>query len=280
MKTDKEMKTKEITIEQFEKALPVATSKDEYVFEMCEDAIEVEQERLEGALIGEVGIEAYNESETLQNNFAAVVCCTAFLSRMRSLDVVLTSTGFGVVSTQDTAPASQERVNNVEREIRNERLRRLNACIRALKEVPGWGESESGMCYIPHICWHSYLMQNFMGFNEHSEEKWWAVQPQIREAVEQLRQLISPELMDKMRDMEAAPQDSDSDYFKLALKCKVAVAYYAIKDMTTWKSRCRGILDYVEKHLNDFPEYRDSETYVAHHTKGYQNDKEAKMFVF
>lgn len=274
------MKTKEITIEQFEKFVPVAMSKDDYIFEACKDAIEVEQERLEGALIGEVGIEAYNESETLQNNFAAVVCCTAFLSRMRSLDVVLTSTGFGVVSTQDTAPASQERVNNVEREIRNERLRRLNACISSLENVPGWGESECGHIYIPHICWNSYTMLHYMGVTEHVEDKWWSVQPQIREALEELRRLISPELMDKLRDMEAAPRVPSSDYYILSMRCKIAVAYYAIKDMPAWKQRSRDILDYVEKNLDSFPEYRDSETYEAHHTPLYQNDKESKMYVF
>lgn len=274
------MKTKEITIEQFEKALPVATSKDEYVFEMCEDAIEFRQELLEDSLLGDLGVDAYEFSDTLERDFVALVCCSAFLDRMRSLDVVLTSTGFGVVSTQDTAPASQERVNNVEKEIRNERMRRLDACIRTLKNVAGWGVSECGMCHIPHICWNYYSMLSFMGVDEKTEQKWWSVQPRIREAVDELRKLLSPELMDKMRDEEAAPRIQNSVYSALALKCKVAVSYYVIKDMTAWKSKSRELLDIVEKKIDQFPEYRDSETYVAHHTKGYQNDKEAKMFVF
>lgn len=274
------MKTKEITIEQFEKFVPVAMSKDDYIFEACKDAIEMEQEDLEVSLLGDLGIDAYENSDTLERNFVALVCCTAFLDRMRSLDVVLTSTGFGVVSTQDTAPASQERVNNVEREIRNERMRRLNACIRILKNVAGWGTSECGMCHIPHICWDYYWMMSFMGVEEKTEQKWWSVQPQIREAVDELRKLLSHELMDKLRDEEAAPRIQNSIYSDLALKCKVAVSYYVIKDMPAWKQRSRDILDYVEKNLDSFPEYRDSETYEAHHTPLYQNDKESKMFVF
>lgn len=42
----------------------------------------------------------------------------------------------------------------------------------------------------------------------------------------------------------------------------------------------RDIMQYIERNIDKFPEYRDSDTYKAKHYKGYENTKDSKMFVF
>ena len=107
----------EITKSDFEKAVPAAREPKGKIFEVMEDAIMAKVEQIGDSLLGEPGIAAVEDSENtlhdyLRSAVKRLACVSAFLEEMRGLDLVLTATGFGVVSTQDTAPASKMRVDS------------------------------------------------------------------------------------------------------------------------------------------------------------------------
>ena len=103
----------EITRNDFEEAIPVATTKNNDIFEMIETYIKTAIYEVAEKILGEAGVNAVNEGKNkmLVRFVKQLVCYDAFLPHFRSLDLVLTATGFGVVSTQDLTPASKARVD-------------------------------------------------------------------------------------------------------------------------------------------------------------------------
>lgn len=96
--------------EDFERSLPVGASANEEVFAAVYPAIEAGLNNYYEMLLGEPGaqrVESTDESEPLKYYFKMLVCVDAFLSVFRQLDLVLTSTGFGIVSNDTISPASK-----------------------------------------------------------------------------------------------------------------------------------------------------------------------------
>ncbi len=97
--------------EDFERSLPVGASAHDEVFEAVYPAIEAALNNYYDILLGEPGaqrVESTDENEPLKYYFKMLVCVDAFLSVFRQLDLVLTSTGFGIVSNDTISPASKQ----------------------------------------------------------------------------------------------------------------------------------------------------------------------------
>lgn len=103
--------------EDFERALPVGVSAHDEVFESVMPAIDSTLDRYCSNMLGEAGIKLVTETDddsALKFYFKKLVCIDAFLSVLRQLDLVLTPTGFGIVSNDNVSPASKQRVDALE----------------------------------------------------------------------------------------------------------------------------------------------------------------------
>lgn len=110
-----------ITKDDFEKALPVGTSAHEEVYESVRPAIDDALRFSDIALLGDAGMEVMESKggdTLLQDMYKQTVCLSAFLGVLRQLDLVLTPTGFGVVSNDNLTPASKMRVDALEAQLR------------------------------------------------------------------------------------------------------------------------------------------------------------------
>lgn len=85
----------------FESAVPAAKMKNDSVFLMLLSKFETAYVDLVQEMLGSVGEDAALGSENTMLLLLAktMVCQRTFIDNFRSLDVVLTATGFGVVST-------------------------------------------------------------------------------------------------------------------------------------------------------------------------------------
>ena len=100
-------------------------------------------------LIVEFSASAETEAE---NSTLATLClplekaivCQAYKNAIPSLDLVLTPNGFGIVSNQNVAPASKERVERLLASLEAERDRNLEQLLLRLPTVEGWEQSAQG----------------------------------------------------------------------------------------------------------------------------------------
>ncbi len=81
---------------------------------------------------------------TLRLPLEKAIVCQAYLNAIPSLDLVLTPNGFGIVSNQNVAPASKERVERLLASLEAERDRNLEQLLLRLPTVEGWEQSEQG----------------------------------------------------------------------------------------------------------------------------------------
>ena len=124
----------EITKEVFESFVPAAKmpERNSSVFTRLEMAFERAYDGLVRSYIGQTYVDSLETEEKSKENVKALVCILAFIQSARSLDLVLTSTGFGIVRTDSTAPASQERVDALLRQMRLEQYERIEVLIKDL----------------------------------------------------------------------------------------------------------------------------------------------------
>ena len=100
-------------------------------------------------LIAESSASAETEAD---NSTVAALCltlekaivCEAYKNAIPSLDLVLTPNGFGIVSNQNVAPASKERVERLLASLEQERDRNIEQLLLRLPFVEGWEQSAQG----------------------------------------------------------------------------------------------------------------------------------------
>lgn len=73
-----------------------------------------------------------------------VLVSRAFLFAVPSLDLVLTPSGFGVVSTESMAPASKERVERLTSSLESYIKANLEVLVDVCRQYPEWRESDRG----------------------------------------------------------------------------------------------------------------------------------------
>ena len=90
-----------------------------------------------------------NTSTTLPHKvlLRKIVASDAFLSAVPSLDLVLTPNGFGIVSNQNIAPASKDRVDRLLASLEAERDRAIELLLPRLPLLRGWQQSEHGLYF-------------------------------------------------------------------------------------------------------------------------------------
>ena len=268
-----------ITKEDFEHHVPVAQSNNDGIFEACASFIESEGIDFCENVLGELGMEAIETTNGLRSSAVGAICNRGFVLAIRQLDVVLTNTGFGVVSTQDLTPASQSRVQAVEDNVRLNILRTTCNSIKYLRRVVGWGDTEAAQLCIPHICWsyHEMLLRAGM---EAKYSLWISVQPAITEALKVITDNISIEMMSVLLDAER--KAIHQTVFNRTLKdCIVrAVAFKMCGNEDAFRAGVKDTVRLLEDNIDNFPEYRDSSTYEARHYKGYENRQDSKVYYF
>ena len=82
--------------------------------------------------------------ETLRKPLEKVIASHAFMNAIPSLDLVLTPNGFGIVSNQNIAPASRERVERLRDSLEAERDRNLENMVLRLASRNDWQQSSQG----------------------------------------------------------------------------------------------------------------------------------------
>ena len=266
-----------------EECVVTATTKNNDLYDMLRPFIEEDADLICDNVLGDVGMAALEEDEKLLKQTQKVVCRKAFSENISSLDLVLTATGFGIVSTQDTAPASQARVEALRQQVERQWLQSLGILVDMLCKVDGWGATAQAEANIRTVFYSIGMLRTYGSVPKLTEEAWRQAQASINAADTELRKLVSDEEMDGL--LSAIRENTLNDVQKnVVISMRMFIGWF-ISDGTMYNPHGKyrnldRMIDLMEKHPDDFPEYMQSDVYKARHFTDYENTKESPLFIF
>lgn len=272
-----------ISRQDLEQAVPAAKTKNDVVFGMLREAIISCYYYFRYSILGDVGeaVALSGENEDLTWCVKKIVCMTAFTNKMSSLDLVLTPTGFGVVSTQDTAPASAQRVSALRNEMLTEVMRARDTLYSMLFKIEGWGLQQFNPSKesLTSLFWRFDFLESHAGFQNATRADWDMVQPKIQDADYMLRRKIGDEYMDSLLKALKCDNVSAEDY-SIVLRIQTIIGRHVMGDKAIVREMTRTLVDTLEKNIEKYPLYVESEAYKTNHPDVYENTKESPLFIF
>ena len=271
----------EITKADFENAVPAARESSGSIFEVMEDAISNEVANIESQVLGDVGAQAVEAGTdtVLVQTVKRLACVRAFMSEMRSLDLVLTPTGFGVVSTNDTAPASKQRVDALDGQLRrNERLL-LGTLLDRLFRVSGWNQQPQRQWAVQTLFFCIQQLEQFAGINHPKPEDWDTNYPTVMTADAFLRKHLGNSYMDELLAQMTSHSLTVANGFIVVL-CKQYIGACIAQNVRLKEETYMRMINHMEANLSQYPTYADGEGYRLNHFKPYENHAEDSAFHF
>lgn len=268
-----------ISKEQFDLAVPAAKEPKGIIFGKLQQKIDSRIEDIAEDRLGEIGIRKANEDPNGRlavtvMQFAAV---DVFLHEMRNLDLVLTSTGFGVVSTNDTAPASKIRVDALDGELRVKWLMLQDDLTELCFKLEGW--YQQGLVIIDTLFIDFKFLKAFAGLQAPLSKDWEDAQPAILSCDRFLREKISDEFMDELIE-GVASNDLTPEKRGIVHQIRRTIGA-AIRGNDELKYEYfRRLMNTLEQDLDAFPTYAGSDAFEANHFKHYENHEEDSAFHF
>lgn len=208
---------------------------------------------------------------------ASYICLNAYEEAIPSLDLVLTSTGFGVVSNQHVAPASADRVRNLRTQIAAERDDALDMLLSLLRDFEEWRDSDQAQMIFSSLFWHGADMTHFPDMQRAHRSDLIAARPKIAAGEEALKRVISPELFEALcGDIRKKANSVRRESF--ITHCRRFVAR-AADGLDTTQQRL-SLIAYLDRFLEYFPEYEGSSAYKANHFTPYENRRHDSCYFF
>ena len=226
------------------------------------------------------------EEQTLIHR--AAILRTAY-EQIPALDLVLTPTGFGIVSNQQTAPASPARVSALREQVRRSATLAEDTLLQHfLHSAPTALLDPASHCpsliYSPTIA-QAFGIQTPDGRTIYHEE-FPRVIPTIHEAQARLSDLISPELLTALiRHQYQADTDTTTDRLQvldlLLYHARHLIAALCQREApTSIQLLQRHLLSALRANAALLPEYTNSRTYLAQTSTPYANQRQDPSFFF
>lgn len=258
-----------ITADTFARCVPAARTKNNYVFDRLAPFIEqtiLDIDRLHWPYLRPIGNDRLNVGDE-DCPVVPVATITAFLSSLASLDIVLTSTGFGIVSTGDTAPASAQRVAAIRDEYEVKLLsawEKLNCQIAetAYKQHLLGCDSELEHNFPHPLCLYSDF-RRLTGLT--TARQWREAQPTLYKAGQELQAALGYAYSDTMNALRISQRtellEAMQRYASLRVLGREAEARRGIETYTVQTDTLHHTPLYISKHNE---RYKNRETSSAY----------------
>ena len=275
-----------ITYQQFCKAVPSAVLPDDALFNRISDYIEQAESYVNNLTNGLLDLNFdYSEDPTTAYARATawairLVCARAYSHAIPHIDLVLTSTGFGVVSNTNVAPASAERVNRLLDSLIRSEIHAYYRLIDAMRGVANWSDSiQAKAVFATSIIWNPDIWE-LLGGDKLPDVKdpIQANKRAIREAESAVQQLVSPDFYNEIVE---AVRHASQDELMNALIYYVQTLVMSMVNNDHSAEVCKGeLLTFLEQNLAEFPTYANSTAYKANHFKPYENKQDDSCYFF
>lgn len=267
----------EITKQDFAAAIATPFTAIDDVFNRCQPLFAAAQKSLEKAINYKVAQIDVANAQMVKD----YICLLAFYNELPQMDLILTPTGFGIVSNNTLAPASKERVEN----LKENTLRRtietkyllLDELFATIEYVNAIGIPDSFI-----LLWSQYKA---LAGETIDVQKFDTLRYKFRSIETKLARLISMTELLALRDLCArqwlptwtvtAAQKEVIEYIELFVIGRA-------DDLTTADEYLPRILSVINDPDNaaDFPSYVASSEYVANNMPPYENSVDKPTFFF
>ncbi len=222
---------------------------------------------------------ADNPQSAIHATLAAVAAHRALADAIPSLDLVQTVNGFAVVSNQNLAPASRDRVDRLIAAHRSQCDTAISALIPQLAAVAKWRDTPP--CdYFRSTLFPTPAHIRPLASGAATWERYEELHPAIAAAENSLAaEYISPDLMQRLRDEALGlSQLSTLD----ARLCEALRAHVAdiIQDRPLRNTVLSDIVDYIRRHPDTFPEWHRSDTARLFSPPVFRNSKQSPGYWF
>lgn len=274
----------EITKEVFEANVPVARmpERNTSVYERMRLMLQVSYTMMIRTLVAPEFESLLDDEGELKALAIRTVCLDAFVRTIRSLDLVLTSTGFGIVSTESTAPASRQRVDALAEEMAVEELRSIELMLQMLIKVEGWGMTEQARQRIPTLFYRPMFLKMWASIPLTSQN-WQLAQGRAASADAYLRGEVSEEYMDELLVKLRTDRLEKPDVVIMD-KCNRFtgdfISNFELSHGMPDKRQLRAIMEQMENYKDCYPTYVSSRLYAARHAERYENRQQDSSFFF
>lgn len=283
MPTRKKLQPMEIIIERtdFERAVPAFRSPTPEVWNKV-------QRYVQGCTAAWQAI--ITTDATLPDHVAAslvtAICLRAAYDAVPQMDLVLTPTGFGIVSNQNTAPASRERVDALRLQLRRDACQLEDAVLSylAAHNLMTMRRSRAdSLLWTPTLC-TLYGIRTPDG-REVLREEFEAMGTALHAASARVADAISPELYAALvkrqyaADADLTPDTTPAAYAEALTMARRLMAAHVMHGPGI-ADHTRHIINFIEAHADQLDEYRLSPTYQARHAKLYENKQADPSFFF
>ena len=221
----------------------------------------------------------YTDSNEIKIICSRLVVADALRRAIPSLDIVLTPNGFGVVSTQNLAPASKPRVDRLVGSM----LAHRDDCIAALlPELVGaskWLTSSQADFFGSTLFPDLGIVDAVGGATGSKWEKYLELRPQVIDLEASLaEEWLSPGLMSALRS-ENLRGDLTEKRSVIVRQVKAQILGY-LKSGSFSSRRLADIVNRIRENKDDFPEWHRSETAKLFAPPVFRNEKKAKGYWF
>lgn len=216
------------------------------------------------------------------------ICLAAAHNAVRSLDLVLTGSGFGVISTAEKTPASQARVDALQRQLYQEVSEVFDELI-TMALTTDWNKTHTARKMVDSFLFTPTMLREYGVTCEEQDvyaREYSRLAPERHEGSIRVLHEISPELyevmLDWLRDGGEYRTDDDSPRQRALKVILERGRILMAKDMVGGGivkavDNIRASLALYGEHL---PEYTGSATYRARHSGFYQNETDHPTFFF
>ena len=274
----------EITKQDFDDAILVATSSNPEVFNLVKPHFSTTYNRIKRFCLADIGAKFFDENEDFQPILKKLVCLETFLTVVRHLDIVLTPAGFGVVSNGEVSPASTVRVEILIEQVKQAKFAAEEDVVSILMDnAEGWGQTMLAKLCIPTLVWgySDYMFE--ANLSKLSSQEWDTARKNMRLADDILRRRFSNEQMDALLDKYRRGESwTEQEQKAVCLMKQYLVLYgnpssFRPNDMKQTLDRIQLILD---GDAETFTLYQNSSEYESNHFRPYENRKSAPAFLF
>lgn len=264
----------DITKEVFETYCYSATHCNNNVFEAVLPQIEIVQEKF----FKEFGLEVVeNTTPREEALIVSAVCCMAYADTIPHLDLILTDSGFGIVSTENITPASSDRVSRLRTRLLDVYDDAVDNLIGSLRAHTEWRDTDIAKELFSTFFWSGECFRN-TAFPEIYRRNCAKYKPLVSIAEAKLRDMVGDELID---ELQTDIRHDERTFFQVqlvSLMRRFISAEITETNVADSRQLVQAILRFLDTHIEFFPIYKASSAYQARKGDRYENNKEDGVF--
>ena len=229
-------------------------------------------------------IKTYSDSTPLLHFCRIIVTAEAILHAIPQLDLILTPNGFGIVSNQNIAPASKERIERLLLSLEKTRDDALQTIQPMLLEAHHWINS-APYDFFAKTMFPTLDIVHDLGFNDHIWQRYTDIRNQLIIIEDKLaRDYFSENLMETLRKCIIKNDFSSTKEPSVHQKLSNRIRSIEFSILRTGEFPTPSIIDAVNlirtSKFTTFPEWWTSDLHDLFKDHGYKNKKDSAGYFF